>query len=483
MPFMARRFPRQAAHERMNKVYLIGAGPGDPDLITWKGRKILALADSILYDHLANDALLDLAPPRAERLYVGKKKSEHPFSQEQICALLIDRARCGLTVVRLKGGDPFIFGRGGEEAEALAGAGIPFEVIPGVTSPLGIAAYSGVPLTHRDHTSGVTVVTGPTVESSEWGQIGPADTPAMAVRGGTRPDQQTITATLATIADRIDEAHLKPPATVIVGEVVRLREKLNWYEHLPLFGQKIVVTRAREQAADLSERLRALGADPIEVPVISLEPPADSGPLDRAIERLSSYDWLIFTSANGVRFFLDALDRSQTDLRQLRGRLCAIGPATRRAVEVCHLKVDLMPPDYVAEGIVAAFEQIPLESMRILLPRAAAARDLVPKELAKRGAEVDVVAAYRNVIPEGARERLAAVLKAESRPNWITFTSASTVDNFVAIAGAPALNDIRIASIGPVTTRVLEGYGLHPDAEAAAFTIDGLIDAIMRAAR
>ncbi|MGH9613898.1 MAG: uroporphyrinogen-III C-methyltransferase [Bryobacteraceae bacterium] len=493
----------------MSKVYLVGAGPGDPDLITWKGRKILALADSILYDHLANDALLDLAPPHAERFYVGKKKSEHPFSQEQICALLIDRARRGLTVVRLKGGDPFIFGRGGEEAEALADAGIPFEVIPGVTSPLGIAAYSGVPLTHRDHTSVVTFVTGHNVASIDWSKIGqaetlvifmgltsirdiaaeivghgrPADTPAMAVRWGTRPDQQTITGTLATIADQIDAAHLKPPATVIVGEVVRLREKLNWYEHLPLFGQRILVTRARDQAADLSDRLRALGADSIEVPVISLEPPADSAPLNRAIARLSSYDWLIFTSANGVRFFLDALDQSQTDLRQLHARICAIGPATRRAIEACHLKVDLMPADYVAEGIVSAFEKIPLEGARILLPRAAAARDLVPKELTKRGAEVDVVAAYQNVIPEDARDRLSAVLRSDLRPDWITFTSTSTVDNCVALAGAEALHEIRIASIGPVTTSALENYGLHPDVEAAAFTVDGLVDGIISAAR
>jgi len=506
---MARRFSRRAAHERMSKVYLVGAGPGDPDLITWKGRKILALADSILYDHLANDALLDLAPPRAERLYVGKKKSEHPFSQEQICALLIDRARRGLTVVRLKGGDPFIFGRGGEEAEALADAGIPFEVIPGVTSPLGIAAYSGVPLTHRDHTSVVTFVTGHNVESIDWSKIGHAETlvifmgltsirdiateivahgrsantPAMAVRWGTRPDQQTIAATLATIADRIDETHLKPPATVIVGEVVRLREKLNWYEHLPLFGQKILITRARDQAADLSERLRALGADAIEAPVISLEPPADSAPLDRAIAQLSSYDWLIFTSANGVRFFFDALDRSPTDLRQLRARICAIGPATRRAVEACHLKVDLMPADYVAEGIVSAFGKIPLGGVRILLPRAAAARDLVPKALAKRGAEVDVIASYQNVIPAEARERLSNALRSESRPNWIAFTSTSTVDNFIAIAGTPALNDIRIASIGPVTTHALEAHGLHADAEARSFTIDGLIETILSSHR
>ena len=365
----------------MSKVYLVGAGPGDPDLITWKGRKLLAVADSILYDNLVNEHLLDLAPRNCERIYVGKKKSVHAFPQEEICAMMIERARRGLTVIRLKGGDPFIFGRGGEEVEALAAAGIPFEVVPGVTSPLGIAAYSGIPLTHRDHTKVVTFVTGHDVHGIDWSKVGQSetlvifmgifaireiaaeiqrhgrsgDTPAAAVRWGTRPDQETVSGTLATIADRIEAAHIKPPATVIIGEVVALRDKLDWFEQLPLFGRRIVVTRAPDQAAELSERLRALGADPIELPVISLEPPADPAPLDRAIENLASYDWLIFTSVNGVRFFLDRLDQSRYDLRSLKARICAIGPATRKAIEDLHLKVDLMPEEYVAESLIKAF--------------------------------------------------------------------------------------------------------------------------------
>src|SRR6202790_1288110 len=298
----------------MRKVYLVGAGPGDPDLITWKGRKLLALADSVLYDHLANEHLLELTRKDCERIYVGKKKAVRAYPQEEICAMMIERARRGLTVVRLKGGDPFIFGRGGEELEALADAGISFEVVPGVTSPLGIAAYSGVPLTHRAHTKLVTFVTGHDAAGIDWSKTGQsetlvifmgiaaigdiareiiahgrsADTPAIAVRWGTRPDQETVAGTLATLADRIDDAQLKPPATVIIGEVVALHNRFNWFEKLPLVGQKIVVTRSSDQAPEFSERLRSLGADAIELPVISIQPPEDPAPLNEAIERLSS---------------------------------------------------------------------------------------------------------------------------------------------------------------------------------------------------
>jgi uroporphyrinogen III methyltransferase / synthase len=488
-----------------NKVYLVGAGPGDPDLITWKGRKLLAAADSILYDNLVNEHLLDLAPPNCERIYVGKKKSVHAFPQEEICAMMIERARRGLTVIRLKGGDPFIFGRGGEEVEALAAAGVPYEVVPGVTSPLGIAAYSGIPLTHRDHTKVVTFVTGHDVHGIDWSKIGQSetlvifmgifaireiaaeiqrhgrsgDTPAAAIRWATRPDQRTVSGTLATIADHIEAAHMKPPATVIIGEVVALRGKLDWFEKLPLFGRKIVVTRAAEQAAELSDRLRALGADPIELPVISLAPAADPGPLDRAIEQLASYDWLIFTSVNGVRFFLQRLDKSPHDLRSLKARICAIGPATRKAIDDLHLKVDLMPEEYVAESLVKAFANETLAGKKVLLPRAAVARDVIPEELAKLGAHVDVVEAYRNVVPPKASIRTSEIFSAEKKPDWITFTSSSTVKNLLALAGREALEGIRIASIGPVTSATLRAHGLEVDAEGKQFTIDGLVEAIL----
>ena len=489
----------------MSKVYLVGAGPGDPDLITWKGRKLLAIADSVLYDHLASEHLLELTRKDCERIYVGKKKAVRAYPQEEICTMMIERARRGLTVVRLKGGDPFIFGRGGEELEALTDAGIPFEVVPGVTSPLGIAAYSGVPLTHRSHTKLVTFVTGHDVDGIDWSKVGQSetlvifmgiasireiareivahgrspDTPAIAVRWGTRPDQETVAGTLATIADRIEQAQLKPPATVIIGEVVALHDRFNWFEQLPLFGRKIVVTRSSGQAAEFSERLRALGADAIELPVISIQPPENPGPIDQAIERLASYDWLIFTSVNGVRFFLDRLDTSRRDLRSLKARICAIGPATRQAVENLHLKVDLMPEEYVAESLVKTLSEERLAGLRILLPRAAVARDLIPTELGKLGAQVDVVEAYRNVVPADAGSRAREIFSGANKPDWITFASSSAVKNLLTAAGRDALDGVRIASIGPVTSETARSNGLKVDVEAKQYTQDGLIAAIL----
>jgi uroporphyrinogen III methyltransferase/synthase len=489
----------------VTKVYLIGAGPGDPELITTKGRRLLQQADSILYDNLANEALLTLAPAQAELVYVGKKKSAHAFTQEEICAMLIERARRGWNVVRLKGGDPFIFGRGGEEAEALADAGIPFEIVPGVTTPLGIAAYTGVPLTHREHTSAVTFVTGHAVDAIDWDRVGmsetlvvfmglttfpqiareliqrgrAADTPAMAVRWATRPDQETLVGTLTSLPALIEQRQMKPPATIIVGEVVRLREKLNWYERLPLFGRRIVVTRAKGQADALSSKLTALGAETIEVPTIEIRAAADYASLDRAIENLASYDWLIFTSVNGVKFFLDRLDRSATDLRALRAKICAIGPATRTAIEALHVKVDLMGKEYVAESLLEAFHNHDLTGKRVLLPRAAVARDLIPAELNRRGAVVDVVEAYRTVTPESMPHRISEIFHAARRPDWITFTSGSTVQNFAAAAGVEILRGIHVASIGPITTSAARELGIEVTAEALEFTIDGLVEAIL----
>ena len=486
------------------KVFLVGAGPGDPGLITVKGRQILERADAVFYDHLASDRLLDLVPPRAERVYVGKKRSAHEYSQDEISQMLVERARRGGTVVRLKGGDPFIFGRGGEEIEALCAAGIPFEIVPGVTTPLGIAAYTGVPLTHREHTSAVTFVTGHSVAAIDWGKVGATETivvfmglvnfpeiareliahgrsgqtPTMAVRWATRPDQQTIVGTLGDLAGKILEAGMKPPATIVIGEVVALREKFNWYERLPLFGKRIVVTRDRRQAMDLAEPLEALGAETILLPVIEIREPDNPNLLDNAIARLASYDWLIFTSANGVRFFTERLDRSAYDLRSLKAKICAIGPATRAAVEALHLKVDRMPDEYVAESLVKAFEQDDLRSARILLPRAAVARDLVPAELTRRGAVVDVVEAYRTVIPSDAAANAHRALA--RKPDWITFTSSSTVSNFLDAAGKGVLSGVNIASIGPITSATLRENGLGVNAEADPHTIPGLIEAVVR---
>lgn len=486
------------------KVYLVGAGPGDPELITLKGRRILESADCVLYDHLANTELLDFAPPDAERIYVGKKKGDHSIAQDEISALLVDRARRGWNVVRLKGGDPLIFGRGGEELEALAAAGIPFEIVPGVTSPLGIAAYTGVPLTHRDHTSVVSFVSGHNVDSIDWSKVGSAetlvlfmgltafeeiarrivaqgrsaDTPAMAVRWGTRPDQQTLVGTLETLPALIRNAAMKPPATIILGEVVALRERFSWYEHLPLFGRRIVITRDRSQAGELGNLFHALGAEVLTLPVIEIRPAQDPAPLDAAIARLDSYDWLIFTSVNGVRHFVNRLDGSAVDWRKLRARICTIGPATRKAVEALHLKVDLVPEEYVAESLIAAFEPLALAGQRILLPRAAVARDIVPIELGKKGAQVDVVEAYYNAVPEDAVARAAEIFRGR-KPDWITFTSSSTVKNFLAAAPAGALAGVKVASIGPVTTETARAHGIHVDVEAKPYTMGGLVNSLL----
>ena len=489
----------------MSKVYLVGAGPGDPELITLKARRLLETADVILHDHLANPALLAFAPASAELIYVGKKKSDHVFSQEQICELLVERGRRGLNVIRLKGGDPFLFGRGGEEAEALADAGLEFEVVPGVTSPLGIAAYTGVPLTHRDHTSVVTFVTGHDVAKIDWSKAGASETlviymglshfdeiaariiaggrsgstPAMAVRWGTRPDQEVVAGTLETLPGLIHAHGLKPPATILVGDVVALRDKLSWFEKLPLFGRRIVVTRAKDQADSLSTPLRQLGAEVVELPTIEIRPASDYGPLDAAIARLSEYAWLIFTSVNGVKYFLDRLDAATADLRSIRGRLCAIGPATRDALQRFHLKVDVMADEYVAEGLLRSLEHFDLKGARVLIARAAVARDILPDELRKRGAEVDVVEAYRTGVPGDLAGRAAIVLR--EKADWITFTSSSTATNLIAATGSTGLGGARIASIGPVTSATLRDLGVTVAVEAAPHTVPGVIDAIRTA--
>ncbi|MEZ5354157.1 MAG: uroporphyrinogen-III C-methyltransferase [Bryobacteraceae bacterium] len=481
-------------------VYLVGAGPGDPDLITVRGRELLAAADVVLHDHLANQDLLSYAPT-AVHVYVGKKRADHALAQDAIAALLVEHARAGRTVVRLKGGDPYLFGRGGEEAEALADAGVPFEVVPGVTSPLGIAAYCGVPLTHRDHTSSVTIVTGHEPDRIDWKTAGAAETlvilmglttigdivtrlldagkdpatPALAVRWGTRPSQQTVAAPLGGLPAAIARQRLKPPATVIVGGVVSLREKLNWFERLPLFGQRIVVTRAAAQASTFTTRLRHLGADAIEYPAIEIHPAADYAPLDAAIAGLEDYDWLIFTSANGVRFFLERLRHSSRDLRAIRGRLCAIGPATGAELAAAHLKVDLMPQRYVAESVLESFAAVDLAGKRILLPRAAVARDVIPVELGRRGARVDVVEAYRTLRPE------SDPLPAAGNIDWVTFTSSSTARNFAAMADPATYAGARIASIGPVTSATLRECGFTVGVEADPHTVEGLLDAIVAA--
>ncbi len=492
------------ASGRPGKVYLIGAGPGDPRLITVRGRDLIARADVILYDNLAPTSLLDLAPPESDKIYVGKKRAQHHLSQDEINRLLIDKARAGLLVARLKGGDPYIFGRGGEEGQALADAGIPFEIVPGVSSATGVAAYAGFPLTHRDWTPAVTFVTGHEADRVDWNRLGHTETlvifmglttfesiaerliaagrspetPAAAVRWGTRPDQQTVTGTIADLAARIAAAHLKPPALLVVGEVVSLRDRLDWFERLPLFGKRIVVTRPREQGQAVADRLRELGAEPILLPAIEIQPPEDFSPLDQAIERLETYDWLLFTSQNGVARFTERLDRSSRDLRAVAGKIAAIGPATAAALGALHLKVDLMPDEYVAESVLAAMGS-EVAGKRILLARAAVARDILPRELERRGAQVDVVPAYRSVAPPCLAEDAQRLLP---EADWITFTSSSTVTNLVEAAGVDLLREPKLASIGPITSKTLLDHGLEAAVEAEPYTMEGLLAAIVKTA-
>ena len=489
-------------------VYLVGAGPGDPELLTIKGRRALEKASVVLYDNLAPEEVLSFAPASALRVYVGKKRSRHAYSQEEICAMLIEHARSGKVVVRLKGGDPYLFGRGGEEAEALFAAGIPFQVIPGVTSAVGIAAYSGVPLTHRAHTSAVSIVTGHDTSAIDWSRFcnadtlvilmgltnfaeiarkliacgKAADTPALAVRWATRPDQETLAGTLATLPGLVEAHGMKPPATIILGEVARLHERLNWFERLPLFGKRVVVTRPREQASGLVDMLRELGAQPIEFPVIEIGPASDYGPLDRAIQELEDYNWLIFTSVNGVRAFFERLDSSKRDMRGLRAKLAAIGPATRDALEQAHLKVDEMGEEYVAESLAESIAKHAIRGSRMLLVRAAEARELLPETLREKGAHVDVVEGYRTSATPGLDERAREL--ESNPPDWITFTSSSTVDRFFEAVDAGKVSASRLASIGPITSARLRAATqrkpvLEPAVEAREYTVAGLLHALV----
>ncbi|MDA0207093.1 MAG: uroporphyrinogen-III C-methyltransferase [Acidobacteria bacterium] len=486
------------------RVYLVGAGPGDPGLITVRGLDVLRQADVILYDNLAPVTLLDYARPDAELIYVGKKRADHHLSQDEINALLVEKAQTAAVVVRLKGGDPFIFGRGGEEGEALHAAGIYFEVVPGVSSATGAAAYAGIPLTHRSRTSAISFVTGHEVDAIDWAKVGQTETlvifmglttfgeiakqliaggrdpqtPAAAIRWGTRPDQQTLTGTVANLAERIAAAKLRPPALIIVGEVVALREDLNWFEHLPLFGQRIVLTRAEEQAGESAEQLRRLGAEVIAAPTIEIVEPSSWAAIDAAIANLETYDWLIFTSRNGVERFLARLDASERDLRAVKGRIAAIGPATAEALAQARLKVDCLPEEFVAESLLDAFDA-ELTGKKILLARAEVAREVLPEGLRRRGASVDVAPVYRTVVPDSATLRRALATKP---PDWITFTSSSTVRHFVEMAGVDVLKTARIASIGPITSATIREYGIEPTVEAEPHTMVGLVAAIVGAA-
>jgi len=499
-------------------VYLVGAGPGDAGLLTLRGAELLHRADVVVYDALVNPDLLKLAPKAAEIVYGGKRAKDHALPQEELNQLLVAKAREGKTVVRLKGGDPYLFGRGGEEAEELAAAKIAFEVVPGISSIVAAPNYAGIPITHRDHCSSFTVITGhedPAKEDTALdyaqlaklpgtkvvlmgveriGQIANSlvaegmdkSTPVAMIRWGTTGRQQSIEGTLGTIAGLVAEKQFTAPAVTVIGGVVKLRSTLNWFERRPLFGQRIVVTRTREQASELTRQLLELGAEVLEVPTIKIVPPDDKNSLVEAMEGFGEYDWLVFTSPNGVTAFFDYFVKAFQDLRALGNvRIAAVGPATAAKLKELHLRVDAMPEEYLSKKVAKSIQQFEsIENLRFMLARAQVASPELCKELEDLGGIVDDVAVYKTV-PE-TEDLTGAVAKLlEGGADWITFTSSSTVENFHARFDLPKLlqkfPQIRLASIGPATSKAITDLGLKPDIEARQHNIDGLVQVIRTA--
>ncbi|MCK5783698.1 MAG: uroporphyrinogen-III C-methyltransferase [Desulfobacterales bacterium] len=497
------------------KVFLVGAGPGDPGLITVKGKACIKRADVIIYDYLASRTLLKYANKNTEIIYVGKKGGDHTMSQDRINSLISEKAQQGLTVTRLKGGDPFIFGRGGEEAEVLIHAGVDFEIVPGVTSAIAAPAYAGIPLTHRKYTSTVAFVTGhedPEKSDSgiDWASISKGigtlvflmgvknlphiteklikngkspDTPVALVRWGTTPEQVTVVGTLGTIVEEVKKAGLKSPSIIVVGKVVQLRESMKWFEKRPLLGKRIVVTRAREQASDLVTLLSDRGAHCIECPTIKVAPPDDMKPLDEAIENLPAYHWLIFTSVNGVNFFFDRLFSSNKDVRSLKDlKTASIGPATAKRLLDFGIKSDIIPESYRAESVVDAFRNETVKGEKILLPRAREARPVLPVELKKMGADVDEITAYCTHTVHESADNLLTHLENKTI-DLVTFTSSSTVKNFKSLLPSEKfqhlMENVTTACIGPVTADTAKELGLDVHITADSYTINGLLEAIL----
>ncbi len=489
--------------------YLVGAGPGDPGLVTLRARECVETADVLVFDALANPAILGWAPPHCERVDVGKRAKKHTMPQDEINALIVDRTRAGKRVVRLKGGDPMIFGRGGEEAAELAAAGVPFEIVPGISSAIAGPAYAGIPVTHRDHNTMLTIFTGhedPTKGPStvDYAMLAKTpgtkvflmgvarlaeitgalvdhgaapDTPIALTRWATTGAQRTIEGTLATIAGIAADTGFTSPAVAVIGEVVREREKINWFENRPLFGKRIVVTRTREQAGDLSRRLADLGADVIELPTIRIEPPNERREFARMVADAHQYDWLVFTSPNGVERFFDAFYQAYPDARSLGNpRIAAIGPGTAAKIREYRFTVDLLPERYVAEGLIEAFKKDSVENLTMLWIKAEETRDVISHELTALGAIVDECIAYRTVAETGDPTGAAARLR-ESGADAITFTSSSTAAHFFDL-GIPWPKGCAAASIGPITSRTLRELGHPPDIEAKTHDIPGLVRAL-----
>lgn len=523
--------------KKTGKVYLIGAGPGNPKLITLKGMECIKEADVVVYDYLANPRLLAFAKPDAGMIYVGKSGRAHTMEQEDINRLLVNKAKEGNVVARLKGGDPLVFGRGGEEALALAENDILFEFVPGISSAYAVPAYAGIPVTHRGISSSVAFITGhedPTKPDSDidWeklaGGVGtlvflmgvknlpliagklmehgrPSDTPVALIRWGTTPNQETITGTLKNITEKVKVANFKPPAITIVGDVVSLREKLKWFENKPLFGKKVIVTRSRNQSSELVEALENLGAEATEFPTIKIISPQSYDELDNAIKKILnsrllsgrrpsevvdptpdsplSYDWIIFTSVNGVSSFLDRLYYLGSDVRDLKGiKLAAIGPATAGKLKELGLKIDYIPSNYKAESVIEGFKDKGVKGAKILIPRAKVAREILPDKLREFGAQVDVVTAYQTIIDGSYADKIREMLEKEEI-DIVTFTSSSTVKNFVEILKdvdlKKVLKNVTVAGIGPITSKTAEELGLKVDISAKEYTIKGLVEAIV----
>lgn len=512
------------------KVYLVGAGPGDIGLLTIKGLRYLRKADVVVYDFHLNAQVLNYINHRAEFIYAGKRGGHHTLTQDEINAILIAKAKEGKTVCRLKGGDPFVFGRGGEEAEALAREGIEFEIVPGVSSAIAAPAYAGIPLTHRLFSSSFAVIPGyedttKTESAIDWGKLATGvgtlvflmavknldqivhkliehgrkpDTPVAVIRWGTRPEQKTVVGTLDTIATLVAETHIKPPAVMIVGEVVRLRETLAWYEKKPLFGYRILVTRERMEGF---EPLEELGAEILEFPTIEIVPPESFGEIDASIDRIASYDWIIFTSRNGVKYFFRRFLERERDIRELKGvKICAIGTKTAQEVNKYGIRVDLVPEEFRAEGLIEAFSQMrlgddgdfvkgasppddlqTLKGLRFLLPRAEKAREIFPDKIRELGGEIDVPTVYRTVKPESRGKRIRRFLR-EGKISIATFTSAATFHNFREIMGEEAdeyLKDVPIAAIGPVTAKAIEKAGFRVQIMPKEATVEAMVEEII----
>jgi len=497
---------------KAGKVYLVGAGPGDPGLISGKGLECLRQADVIIYDRLLDEQLLGSAPLEAERIYVGKTAKKHTMKQGEINQLLVEKARGGRTVVRLKGGDPFVLGRGGEEVEALAEKSIPFEVVPGVSSAVAVPAYAGIPITHRHLASSFAVVTGHEASSKAsssiaWEKLAtgvdtlvflmgmqnlpqivaklfeygrPPDTPIAVIKDGTKPEQKTVVGSLKDIGSKVKECRFGPPAVIVVGEVVRLREKLRWFDNRPLFGKRILVTRARHQASALSQLLSESGAQPVELPAIDIQATDSAEELDRAISNLEHYDWIVFTSVNGISSLFQRLHDLKLDARAFKGlKIGVIGPATARALETMGIIPDYLPEVYTSQGFLAGLSSRDIIGQRFLLPRADIADKELTEGISRLGAEVHEVTVYRTVPVTTATSQGKEMLLS-GKIDVITFTSSSTVSNLMALFEKEGLGvaSAKIACIGPKTADTAARAGLKVDIVAGESTIPGLVAAI-----